>query len=188
MSKMTKAIAALGVVAGLGVAALPLSSYADGNATVDVTAVVPSGISISAVNANGAQEVDFGTVALDGKVATRDITVTATGNVAGYKIAMNAVGGDTALTQINDADPNLPLANAATISTTDLTGTTSGWAYRTDTNGAWNQIPEEATAISEAGAAEAGSIVLPVQFGIKVVSGQEPGTYKGGVVFTAVAE
>lgn len=35
MSNMTKAIAVLGVVAGLGVAALPLSSYAEGGTTVE---------------------------------------------------------------------------------------------------------------------------------------------------------
>ena len=46
MSKVTKTIAALGVVAGLGVAALPLASYAADTQNIAVEAEIGSTISV----------------------------------------------------------------------------------------------------------------------------------------------
>ena len=71
MSKITKAIAVLGVVAGLGVAAMPLSSYAATEADATVQAEIKTALSqadfvkemITAVvkgfNAGGAEDIEL---------------------------------------------------------------------------------------------------------------------------------
>ena len=48
MSKITKTIAALGVVAGLGVAALPLASYAATTQNITVEAEIGATLSVGA--------------------------------------------------------------------------------------------------------------------------------------------
>lgn len=81
MSKMTKVIAALGVVAGLGVAALPLSSYA-ATGSVGVKVAVDSSISLS----TSTNTIDLGTMTTkDTRVETVSITVNADSE-NGYKL------------------------------------------------------------------------------------------------------
>lgn len=107
MSKMVKTIAALSVVAGLGVAALPLSSYAINDVeSVTAQAIVGDSIAITVADS---------TVTMNNVLANQDnptegstnITVQ-TNNAAGYSV------------NIKDADTELALK------TTDGSGTASG--------------------------------------------------------------
>lgn len=98
MSNITKAVAALSVVAGLGVAALPLSSFA-ATSQVDITAIVDNTIGISV----SAPEVEM-TVAPNGPVSTKtvDVTVT-TNNTRGYTLNIKDSDNETALVRYNDS-------------------------------------------------------------------------------------
>lgn len=99
MSKMSKAIAVLGVVAGLGVAALPLSSYAttgiEDTESLTTQAIVGDSIAIS-VDKN---TVTMGTTVQAGQdPAEGSATVTIqTNNVAGYKLEIKDADTTTAL-------------------------------------------------------------------------------------------
>lgn len=196
MSKMTKTIAALGVVAGLGVAALPLSSYAaevtntgatSANADVTFSATVGNSISITAAD---------DTVAVTDVIANQEVkegstTVKiATNNATGYQL------------QIKDKDSDLALKPASTGTTEGIaagvpTKGTNAWGFKasaTDTditladNGyraikATNQVVAEKSSASAAG----GDIVT-LTFGVTVDSTILPDTYSDIVTLTASSQ
>lgn len=196
MSKMTKTIAVLGVVAGLGVAALPLSSYAAEvtntgatSATADVTFQATVGNSISITAADD-------TVAVTDVIANQDVkegstTVKiATNNATGYQL------------QIKDKDADLALKPAAAgtadgiatgvpakgtnawgfkASVTDATITLADTGYRAIK--ATNQILAEKTTAS---AAEGDVVTLT--FGVTVDSTILPDTYSDVVTLTAASQ
>lgn len=187
MSKMSKAIAALGVVAGLGVAALPLSSYAVSD-TANTTAQAIVGDSIAITVADATVTMNNVMANQDVNEASTNITVQ-TNNAAGYQL------------QIKDADSELALK------TSDGTGTASGIAAGIPTKGtnAWgfkasstssnvdasssdayraiktsNQILAEGSAAS---ANEGDKITLT--FGVTVDTTIAAGTYSDEVTLTA---
>ena len=84
MSKITKTIAALGVVAGLGVAALPLASYAVDTESIQVTANIGSTISLSMADSKNAVEL---TPTVNGAIDSDTVTAQVTTNdTKGYKL------------------------------------------------------------------------------------------------------
>lgn len=204
MSNLSKTIAILGVVAGLGVAALPLSSYA---ANTETTRDVPVSLTIEPIlqistSADG--EVDEGTglpttvndVVLtkanttDGaEYASAGFTVNVkTNNSLGYTISMMGTKGETALK--SDAGD--------TINTGTLKTGSSAWAFKVNpgegesTQSAWTNIPATSTQIYK-GTQEKGGINsidgvdTAITFGATVADTQAAGTYKGSVTFTAAA-
>lgn len=186
MSKMTKAIAALGVVAGLGVAALPLSSYAatdPATANVVVSATVPEGLSISTDEA----KLDLGTVMPDGDAKTGKITATVTSNAAGgYNINIKSSGDGNMIHMEN----GVAAADGAKIAGGDLTGSASSWGYSLDGT-TFKAVPAAGENILTTKGdltAEALSATQDIYFGVRVVNGQATGTYQNTVTLTAVAE
>lgn len=181
MSKMTKVIAALGVVAGLGVAAMPLSSYAaeTASANVDVYATVDNSLSIEASK----ERVDLGPVSVGG-VATGATTITVnTTAEKGYNLNIKDSDTETALVKMTaDGATVATGADAATIPAGDLTAATSAWGYKT-TGDVYSVITTEDKEIFSTAAA--GEASTDVTFGVKIGTGQAEGTYKGGVIFTA---
>lgn len=196
MSKMSKAIAVLGVVAGLGVAALPLSSYAATTATrtAQVQVEVAGGISLAfdqpdtqiegATFNETTRLLDLGQVTLGGAVKEGAFKVVVeTNNPIGYelKIAakdstdMTSENGDTIATGV-------PTANA----------TTSAWGYKVGA-GTYTALTTEGAVISAADDATVAptegtgrpSKGTDVTFGVAAQSSQAEGTYVGNVVFTA---
>lgn len=188
MSKMSKAIAALGVVAGLGVAALPLSSYAtpgiEAEKNVTAQAVVGDSIAIS---------VDKATVAMNNVMANQEVNEASTNvtvqtnNVDGYKL------------EIKDADTTTALK------TTDGSGTAAGipagvpekgenyWGFKASTSaanvtlasGAGNYRgiktnPLQIATKSSASAAEGDVITLT--FGVTIDTTIAAGTYQDEVM------
>lgn len=189
MSKTIMAAAALSVVAGLGVAALPLSSYAadlnTASENIDVIVNIDNTISM-AVDTN-AVEMNL----VPGGAAVTDKTVTATvttNNATGYEL------------YIRDSDDNTALVSAEgnTIAAgTTLSGNTSAWAYQGGDKTSWTPITTDNVKIKSVtnptGTDNAGQLnqaaarETVITFGAYAESNQQSGTYKGGVTLTAVA-
>lgn len=178
MSKMTKTIAALGVVAGLGVAALPLSSYAAQSQPVTLTAVIDSNISITAEDT----EVSVGTVMVGGEVAkaSTDVTVT-TNSATGYTL------------QIKDEDANTNMTNNANLDAVIPAGSpakgTSAWGVSVDDGAEWKAVTADGIELAKSSTAASEDDLFTgtttVTFGVSAATGQASGTYKDTVVFVA---
>lgn len=182
MSKITKAIAALGVVAGLGVAALPLSSYA-AQTTVPVKATIDASLSIS----TSAEEVSVENVIAGGEIEYSDLTVTVATNVGG-------TADDYDLT-IKDSDSITALVNGAnSIPGVAPTKGSSGWGYAVadpiqgTTVGAYTAVTLTDTSIADAAELTGGSAATVLRFGVSAEQNQAAGTYVGGVILTATAK
>ena len=196
MSKMSKAIAVLGVVAGLGVAALPLSSYAadepySQSASADVQVEVGGAISISTDATDG--KVDLEEITLNNVSTTKDLKVTVSSNSeVGYGLTIKA------LTANAEGNGVLTNENGDTISSSaNIAGGTSAWGYRLANAeaeggyGAWTAVtgaPEEIHAHTAAAGDAEMEDVTTVNFGASANSTQQQGTYKGTVVFTATVK
>ena len=177
MSKMTKTIAALGVVAGLGVAAMPLSSYAlEDSETVNFTVEVGDSIEIVADSTT----VDLGT-ATSSAMAEGGTTITVhTNNERGYTATIKADG--SRLMGTNDVSNVIPVNGVPT-------NGTSSWGYKigsiTDYIAA-STTPQEFASTS-AVSAQAGD-KYDLGFAVSVAPNQAADTYKGSVTLTATAK
>ncbi len=201
MSKMSKTIAILGVVAGLGVAALPLSSYAATSSTdgtpVSDTATVKLTIDKKLSIALDKKEADL----TDG-TTTDDIAVTViTNNTKGYslKIAGTAGTNPTSLTGNNaNTDQIVAFSKGADApAALAVEGNASVWGYTvagddkvdgfTATTlfaGVKGAADADTIASSDAETAAAGNVTT-VTFAAALVNNQPAGTYTGEVTFTA---
>lgn len=211
MSKMSKAIAALGVVAGLGVAALPLSTYAaipsgdsiyKTSTSAQVEVIVEGAISISSnideVGTDGV--IKLGEI-MPGSITTETanaealkVTVESNTNGAQFDLYMNTLEADGALTGAN---------TGAKINGGRPTAGTSAWGYKRSTDGTtWSgdyaavPTPGASTPINsntklETAGANAGTGVKAknenyFKFQASAAASQTADTYNGTVVFTAV--
>lgn len=189
MSKTIMAAAALSVVAGLGVAALPLSSYAadlnTASENIDVIVNIDNTISM-AVDTN-AVEMNL----VPGGAAVTDKTVTATvttNNATGYELYIRDSDDSTALVS---AEGNSINAGAT------LSGAASAWAYQGGDVTGWTAITTDnakiKTVTNPTGTDNAGQLdqaaarETVITFGAYAESNQQSGIYKGGVTLTAVA-
>ncbi len=191
MSKMSKAIAVLGVVAGLGVAALPLSSYAADNysqsSQAQVKVEVGGAISITTDATDGV--VDLGQLKINGVSETKDLNVTVSSNSEiGYDLTIKSATTQTSL--VSESGAEIP-ANA------NVAAGTSAWAYRTyeadgTTAQAWTAItPDPVNILSHtADAGNTGEMTgtTKVNFGASASGSQQEGVYTGTVVFTATVK
>lgn len=193
MSKMTKTIAALGVVAGLGVAALPLSSYAavvTDSTTVTAQAVIGEAISVTADAADDTVTITDVTANQDVKEGSTVLTVQ-TNNVNGYNLTIKDSDTVTALTTDGtDATNGIPAAAA-------LTKGTKGWGFKTATTTegvtvsasaqAYRAIETGTQTIASraSGASVEDGDKVTLTFGVVVDSSIAAGTYSDDVVITA---
>lgn len=196
MSKMTKTIAALGVVAGLGVAALPLSSYA-AQREVEISANVLSAIAVS-TDAEGETSTTKGTLNLGdvtpgSSEATKDLAVTvSTNSTTGYTLTLKDAATDASL--MNGANK---IPAGATVGQGE-----TAWGVRGAADGnsdldeeTWVAVPaSNKTALTirnkDAGALEGNAETTSVTFGVSVADdGNTPaGTYTSTVIFTATSK
>lgn len=192
MRKMTAAMAALGVVAGLGAAALPLSSYAS-EATVPVTAIIDDAISINITDATSGDGLGADGVLLSGVVPggaavskTTAVTVSGSGN---YKLTLEDRLMDTAL--ISAAGDRIETGNEFGDDTTEVTD--SVWGYSVvDTIAAepttWNAVPARGSAATVVTKnAISTKPTTYVAFGVRAAADQQPGRYTSDVIFTATS-
>ena len=184
MKKIAKALAISGVVAGLGVAALPLSSYAallptDGivNDKTKVTAHVVEAI---ALNADEAVEIGDGNTTLvpgTSGTGTFDVEVS-TNSLKGF--TLSATGGDLVNANGDKISPNV--AAAANV---------AGWSIA-GTDGKAGTTPVALSALSQilwTHAASTSVIDETETFTVTVgtTDTTPTGTYEGQIVFTAAA-
>ena len=132
MSKSTKVIAALGVAAGLGIAALPAASFAATTADVELQFTVPDALSISVDSA----DVDFGDILAGASdTATTETTITANATT-GYNLTVAATSATSAtatsavFTATHGATPLAPWAINAAIAPADLDEAAAGWGMK----------------------------------------------------------
>lgn len=209
MSKMSKAIAVLGVVAGLGVAAMPLSSYAAGNvdsknATVEVT--VGGGISLTIVDPVAGQPegskatldldtrtLNLGEAKLGGDIVSGSMGVkVATNDPAGYTLKMSAANLDMT-GAAGSIKAGIPTAN----------GENSAWGFKVG-SGAWTALTaagydiysdaEGATLGQTSAGDDAENPIVPavqttdITFGVNASANQAEGDYATTVLFTATVK
>lgn len=177
MSKITKTIAALGVVAGLGVAALPLASYAapgsDNPETITVNASVQSTISMS---------VDDDTVALSpiggGDISTDTINVSVSTNaLSGYTLAAAT------------SDPGALVSGSYSIPAGEPTaqGEESAWGIKGGKQATYVGLSTTPTTLQDK-AGVANSDKTEITVGVNAAADQETGSYQGTFTLTATAK
>ncbi len=208
MSKMSKAIAALGVVAGLGVAALPLSTYAapgdpdtysqstNAQVQVEVEGAISISSNIDTVGTDGV--IKLGEI-MPGSITTETadaqalkVTVESNADGAQFDLYMNTLEADGALTGAN---------TGAKINGGQPTAGTSAWGYKRSTDGTtWSgdyaavPTPDASTPINGNTKLETAGASTGVKaknenyfkFQASAAASQTADTYNGTVVFTAV--
>lgn len=199
MSKITSAMAVLGVVAGLGVAALPLSTYAANeraeSAPVTVRTVVNSSL---AVTTNDVSTVDLGTV--NGSAAGQNtIKVTVSCSVATYNLGVMDEDDNNAMVWKDAADTDQTDATKTVKEIQAITGNTltSGWGFRKNnantTAGEWQGVPIYSTTavnnLVQNGALDNASQDTTVEFGVDIngIANLQNGLYEDDVIFVATA-
>lgn len=163
MSKSTKVIAGLGVVAALGVAALPLASFATSGdyGTVAVSATVPDAISMTidgtATTASGVagNAVNFGNVAQgaiaesDGTTIKNNVTVVSSNAAYNFKVTNTSTGqsgGSGTAGALGSSTSEIEAFASATKPTASQT--TSGWGFRvTKTSGTLSNTAYDASTL-----------------------------------------
>ncbi len=210
MSKMSKTIAVLGVVAGLGVAALPLSTYAavttpetgdptnpGDNVTLNVKVVDSIQIAVEGDDTVNLTSVNDKVVGDPGQSANATLRVT-TGNTKGYTLWAKTVAADGAL--VEKTDPSKKIASGIPSTSAPVSASAWGMIYEgsdasastTDfltyqgLSGA-NQIVRTTTTAPTTGPEGGKYDDTIVKFGVTTKSGQPAGTYTGTVNFTAAA-
>ncbi len=189
MSKIAGAMAALGVVAGLGVAALPMASYAAESAPVTIRATVDSSI---AVSTDGVDLVDFGNIDKGSGENIQTIAVTVTGTVTNYNLGVMDYDDNTDMVNVTNTSSTSKIETLGTGVTT-LTG---GWGFRSEdrhvSNNAWQGMPEYGGTDADKNIVDGGKLdttsgsVTNVQFGINLNGlTLDNGTYEDKVIFTA---
>jgi hypothetical protein len=199
MSKITKIVAAAAVLGIVGMTALPIASYAVGESddtAATVTVEVSEGMSLACVTNYSAvygvaADVDDTSLTYNSNLngATLDHPancVVISNNASGYDLTVMGTGGTTTLT--NGAQ------TLATV-TTPAGGTAPGWAidYATSKGGSLSgttkTIKASAETIASPTAATANTGDL-YAYGFKtaIAATTAPGTYTGGVTFTATGK
>lgn len=182
MSKITSAMAVLGVVAGLGVAALPLSSYAQETGPVTVKVEVNNNLAI----ASNTSEIDFGTLNAASDVQSQSATINVSGTVE-YNLFVQDTDGDPNMNLLK-ADKTFDTTKNIPASATLVKGT-SAWGIKGGDLTAWNALPSTGTLKIASGDLTADGVTdidTVVDFGISIGSGLDNGTYQNDVIFTAL--
>lgn len=210
MSKTTKALAIMGVVAGLGVAALPMSTYAvadpvskEAQVKLEVKDVLS--LDLKSNNDSGSESeenltvVNLGTATGDGNVVEGSLTATVkTNNKTGYIVTIQNKETETAM--LNADSDKIPAGTPAK--------GTSAWGYKVSniatggTNSAaavdsYVGVPANGTPTTivnsngptkvDADNAENNGDTATVEFGASVSTAQAMGEYSSTVVLTASA-
>lgn len=210
MSKLTQSIAILGVVAGLGVAALPLSTYAapvidgtqptegavsgatydgtkDGKVSTDtnIKLVIDDVLSID----TDKTEVDLTAAPHTGTVKVTVVT----NNSTGYDLAIkgSAATNPTSLTNTAASADQIVKGDGTFTDPAALSTTVSQWGYSVAgvaafTDGLYAGVTGTDQIIhSETSATAEAGVATGVTFAASLKDGQAAGTYNGKVTFTA---
>lgn len=191
MQKSKKIIAALGVVAGLGVSTLPLTSYAaESHQTVSVT--VESNISVG-VTPSGSVSLAPNGVALDQLKHTIKVS---TNNLNGYTLTVKDKDADTALVHSTKTSIKIPSTDATPTSGTSSWAVQTAAAYTGMTSGlntSWKAMPASTASgliIKKSGAINNAltNDTTELKIGVALSESQETGTYSDEITYTAIAD
>ncbi len=182
MSKITSAMAVLGVVAGLGVAALPLSSYAITSTSQPVTIRAEVNNTIAVTSSE--ELVELGTINGGTPVAEKSTTVTVSGtDGTKFDLKVEDTDAETALVNTTDGTATIPTG-------TNLATGTAAWGFKvanSTTVGTWTAMGENGAPVTiKSGTLGATADETIVTFGVSAAANQANGTYEDQVVFTAV--
>lgn len=200
MSKSIKALAILGVVAGLGVAALPLSSYAaesEDSLNIGVQTTIKDYIAIesdSELTEENQTYVNIGELTNNGPIINTESgagasIVIKTNHEKGYTVSIKADATDLTADGITDVIPaGVPAQNS------------SAWGYKASKADGVTNVTIESAAASYAGvtkdnvkiatgttATNADGDTIRLDFAASADASQAAGTYKGVVTLTATA-
>jgi hypothetical protein len=208
MTKTSKLIAGLTLVAGFGVAALPLASYADttDTKTIDVTASVLDAASISnpTIDACGnGINVTPTTIGASVGTAKCDIYIS-TNDQSGYKLSIDSLaagsGFDNTNSLISSSNSISALGSTYAYTAGDVAGGGSGFDLSSATNAsAWGFNVKEGTAyaLDASGfyavpaaktevhtTSDASAHGYTLSFGATITATQAQGTYKDVITLT----
>ena len=179
MSKITKTIAALGVVAGLGVAALPLASYADSPDSKPITVNANIGSSFSLT-------VDKNSVALapinNGPIVNTEtdggINATVTSNnAAGYTLVLNGTEDYSLASGTNKIAAGTPAKG------------TSAWAVKGGKITSYQALGGSGLTLADTSAPTGTSgEATDIDFAVSASPNQAAGNYTATLTLTATAK
>ena len=192
MSKYSKIVATLGVITGLGIASLPLASFAapiplvDGtpkSANVKVQLTVGDAVAI-AVNSN---DVNAGNAAPN---QTKNAATT-------VSYATNKSTGMTLTVKDADVDTNMTAGHTGTVAGTDVIA--AGTSGATAGSGNWSikgglltadtaMVKQSQTALKVAETTGPVNTSVNMTYNIATGGSQLPGTYQDTIVYTLVAK
>lgn len=186
MTKTIKAFAILGVVAGLGVAALPLSSYAaDPSQDIKVQLTLDDYISCE-MSKDAESTVTITDIVNNGAAQTNSTSINVkTNSTKGYKVTIKSKTSETALVNTTEGvTASIPALGTAVA--TIPTGE-SAWGYKGGdiTNFTGVTATDATLKTSEAKATSNDGDDIEVTFGAAASASQAPGTYEQTVVLTA---
>ena len=193
MLNSKRIIAGLGVVAGLGVAMLPLTSYADTVSdtsdaeTITVNVADTISVSVSATYASGsAIAVNQG----EENTAGLTHTVTVAGNTYN-DYTLTVAASNTNLVHSSVSSATIP-----TLSEASSTLSAGSWGYQYTTaaggsayNGTWQPLSTSGSTIHSASGTKSTTYSEDwgVKYGVKAAENQLSGTYTTTVTYTATA-
>lgn len=207
MSRSSRLLAVLGVVSGLGVAAMPLSSYAidpvpkesEVQATIEPTLTLNL---TSEADATAGATVNLGTLAADGDIAFKDLTARVkTNNGSGYNLSLatqdanNAMIRDGGTEEIKAGTPakgksawGFKMGDIAVAADAAQSAAAVADYVPVPATGSAQVIvnSDKPTKVDETTPANSGDTAV-ITFGASANSAQAAGTYKATVVVTASA-
>lgn len=191
MQKSKKIIATLGVVAGLGVATLPLASYA---ATHDTTVSLTVSPAIS-MSVTGTTSVTLEPNRADLTTMSNSVSIS-TNNLKGYTLTVADKDTDNALVHTTKTDKKIPSTDATPTAGTSSWAVQAGGNYTGMTAGfdtAWKAMPKsDGTALIIRKTGEVANAITNevsvLKIGVALSDSQETGTYTDQIVYTAVAD
>ena len=181
MKTTAKIISALSVVAGLGVAILPLSSYAAETSRTKITVTIGETLSIAS-DASGQKTANINNLTAADETMTEKLTVTA--NKSGYKLTVKADNSQhmmhtdtTSKIEALTADGALTAGHWG-LNATNATAGVTGTQYK-----AVKTSPVDLVTVNTPVAGD----VTNIKYGVFPASNQKSGSYSVDLTYTVTA-
>lgn len=176
MTKYAKIMATFGVLAGLGVASLPLATFAANNSETTVKVTVQEGISIA--NDNATADAGSKTPGEVGS-ATSNLTA-ATNNATGLNITVKDKDEDTSLKPTTTTGSIAGVDFIPTAASGTGTWSLKGGALTVDTA----MVPASATPLTVKSTTSPSTEEVTMTYRIEPGAAQRQGTYEDVIVYT----
>lgn len=205
MSRMSKTIAILGVVAGLGVAALPLSTYAADPVSKDTTVKLTIDSTLTLALSKDTTEGNEVDLTSENSFADSMTATVTTNNATGYSLNLKGSGKKDAIALVNSDNDKIEALVAPFAAPVALDASSNSvWGYSVSHDADANMKADITTAIAGFGTDKYAGVtadgeeimniakptattgdVTTVNFKAALKTGQASGIYLGQVTFTA---